>query len=71
MAQVEPGWWLGDDLVLEEDRELVSLVVDSLNFDISKARAFAVAVLEEVDDNDAAVQVNELLGTIPEVATRI
>ena len=64
MAQVESEWWLADDLVSEEDRDLVSLVVDSLNFDISKARAFAVAVLEEVDDNDAAVQVNELLGTL-------
>lgn len=64
MTQVEQGWWLADDLVLEEDRELVSLVVDSLNFDISKARAFAVAVLEEVDDLEAAVQVNELLGTL-------
>jgi hypothetical protein len=64
MAQVEQGWWLADDLVLEEDRDLVSLVVDSLNFDISKVRAFAVAVLEEVDDNEAAVQVNELLGTL-------
>ena len=64
MAQVEQGWWLADDLVLEEDRDLVSLVVDSLNFDISKVRAFAVAVLEEVGDDDAAVQVNELLGTL-------
>ena len=64
MAQVEQEWWLADDLVSEEDRDLVSLVVDSLNFDISKARAFAVAVLEEVDDNEAAVQVNELLGTL-------
>ena len=64
MAQVEQEWWLADDLVLEEDRDLVSLVADSLNFDISKARAFAVAVLEEVDDNEAAVQVNELLGTL-------
>jgi hypothetical protein len=64
MTQVEQEWWLADDLVLEEDRDLVSLVVDSLNFDISKVRAFAVAVLEEVDDNEAAVQVNELLGTL-------
>ena len=64
MAQVEQEWWLADDLVLEEDRDLVSLVVDSLNFDISKVRAFAVAVLEEVDDLEAAVQVNELLGTL-------
>ena len=64
MAQVEQGWWLADDLVLEEDRDLVSLVVDSLNFDISKARAFAVAILQEIDDLGAAVQVNELLGTL-------
>ena len=64
MAQVEPGWWLADELVSEEDRDLISLVADSLDFDISKARAFAVAVLEEVDDNDAAVQVNELLGSL-------
>ncbi len=64
MAQVEQEWWLADDLVLEEDRDLVSLVVHSFNFDISKARAFAVAVLEEVDDLEAAVQVNELLGTL-------
>ena len=64
MAQVEQGWWLADDLVLEEDRDLVSLVAHSFNFDISKVRAFAVAVLEEVDDLEAAVQVNELLGTL-------
>ena len=64
MAQVEQEWWMPDDLVLEEDRDLVSLVAHSFNFDISKVRAFAVAVLEEVDDNEAAVQVNELLGTL-------
>ena len=64
MAQVEEEWWLPDELVSEEDRDLISLVADSLDFNISKARAFAVAVLEEVDDNDAAVQVNELLGSL-------
>ena len=64
MAQVEPGWWLGDDLVSEEDRELVSLAAHSLDFDILKARALAVAVLQEVDDLEAAVQVNELLGIL-------
>ena len=64
MAQVEEGWWLPDELVSEEDRELVSLVAHSLDFDIANARAFAVAVLEEVDDHDAAVQVNELLGSL-------
>ena len=64
MAQVEQEWWLPDDLVLEEEKDLISLVAHSLNFDISKARAFAVAVLQEVDDLEAAVQVNELLGTL-------
>jgi len=64
MAQIEPGWWMPDDLVLEEEKDLISLVAHSLNFDISKARAFAVAVLQEVDDLEAAVQVNELLGTL-------
>ena len=71
MAQVESEWWLADDLVSEEDRELVSLVAHSLDFDIANARAFAVAVLEEVDDNDAAVQVNELLGTLDLTMKRI
>ena len=64
MAQIEPGWWMPDDLVLEEEKDLISLVAHSLNFDIPKARAFAVAVLQEVDDLEAAVQVNELLGTL-------
>ena len=64
MAQIEPGWWMPDDLVLEEEKDLISLVAHSLNFDITKMRAFAVAVLEAVDDNEAAVQVNELLGTL-------
>jgi hypothetical protein len=64
MAQIEPGWWMPDDLVLEEEKDLISLVAHSLNFDISKARAFAVAVLQEVDDLEAAVQINELLGTL-------
>ena len=64
MAQIEPGWWMPDDLVLEEEKDLISLVAHSLNFDITKMRGFAVAVLEAVDDNEAAVQVNELLGTL-------
>ena len=64
MVQIEPGWWMPDDLVLEEEKDLISLVAHSLNFDISKARAFAVAVLQEVDDLEAAVQINELLGTL-------
>ena len=64
MVQIEPGWWMPDDLVLEEEKDLISLVAHSLNFDISKARAFVVAVLQEVDDLEAAVQINELLGTL-------
>jgi len=55
---------LADDLVSEEERDLVSLVAHSLNFDIAKTRAFVVAVLQEVDDLEAAIQINELLGTL-------
>ncbi len=64
MAQEEPGWWLADALGLEEEKDLVSLVAHSLNFGIPKTRAFAVAILQEVDDIEAAVQVNELLGSL-------
>ena len=64
MAQVEKGWWLPDDLVADEDKDLVSVVTRELEWDITKIRALVVAVLQEVDDIEAAVQVNELLGSL-------
>jgi len=64
MAQVEKGWWLPDDLVADEDKDLVSVVTRELEWDIPKIRALVVAVLEDANDSDAAVQVNELLGSL-------
>ena len=64
MAQVEKGWWLPDDLVADEDKDLVSVVTRKLEWDIPKIRALVVAVLEDANDSDAAVQVNELLGSL-------
>ena len=57
MAQVEKGWWLPDDLVADEDKDLVSVVTRELEWDIPKIRALVVAVLEDANDSDAAVQV--------------
>ena len=64
MAQVEKGWWLPDHLVADEDKDLVSVVTRELEWDIPKIRALVVAVLEDANDSDAAVQVNELLGSL-------
>ena len=64
MAQIEKGWWLPDDLVADEDKDLVSVVTRELEWDITKIRALVVAVLEDANDSDAAVQVNELLGSL-------
>ena len=64
MAQIEKGWWLPDDLVADEDKDLVSVVTRELEWDIPKIRALVVAVLEDANDSDAAVQVNELLGSL-------
>ena len=64
MAQVEKGWWLPDDLVADEDKDLVSVVTRELEWDITKIRALVVAVLEDANDSDAAVQVNDLLGSL-------
>ena len=64
MAQIEKGWWLPDDLVADEDKDLVSVVTRELEWDITKIRALVVAVLEDANDSDAAVQVNALLGSL-------
>ena len=64
MAQVEKGWWLPDDLVADEDKDLVSVVTRELEWDIPKIRALVVSVLEDANDSDAAVDVNELLGSL-------
>ena len=52
--------WLPDDLT-NEGNELVSIVSVGLDFNIDKARAFAVALLVDVNDHNAASQVNDVL----------
>ena len=53
--------WLPDELTTDTDLDLVSLVTSSLVYDISKVRAFAVAILEDVNDHIAAAKVNDIL----------
>ena len=53
--------WLPDELTTDTDLDLVSLVTSSLVYDISKVRAFAVAILEDVNDHIAASKVNDIL----------
>ena len=49
------------DLSADADWDLVSQVSSSLNYDIDKVRAFVVALLEDVNDHSAAIQVNDVL----------
>lgn len=54
-------YWLADDLTDDIDWDLITLVSNSLNYDINKVRAFAVALLEDANDHAAAAQVNDVL----------
>ena len=53
--------WLPDELTIDTDLDLVSLVSSSFEYDIEKVRAFVVAVLEDVNDHTAAAKVNDVL----------
>ena len=53
--------WLANELTADADLELVSLVSSSLDYEIDRVRAFVVALLEEVNDHTAAIQVNDVL----------
>ena len=56
--------WLANDLTVDTDLDLVSLVSSSLTYDVNKVRAFVVALLDDVNDHAAAIKVNDiLLGT--------
>ena len=48
-------------LSADADWDLVSQVNSSLDYDINKARAFVVALLEDVNDHTAAEKVNDIL----------
>jgi len=53
--------WLADEITADIDCDLVTLVSNSFNYDINKVRAFVVALLEDVNDHTAAIQVNDVL----------
>ena len=53
--------WLPDELTADTELDLVTLVADSLVSDIGKVRAFVVALLQDVDDRQAAIKVNDIL----------
>jgi hypothetical protein len=53
--------WLANDLTDTIDIELVSMTSSSLDYDIDKVRAFVVALLEDVNDHQAAAKVNDVL----------
>ena len=53
--------WLADELTEDIDWDLVTLVSNSLNYDINKVRAFVVALLDDANDDAAAIQVNDIL----------
>ena len=53
--------WLPSELTDEKDKDLVSLVSSSLEYDIDKTRAFVVAILTDVNDHNAATKVNDVL----------
>ena len=53
--------WLASELTDHADLELVDLVSSSIDYDINKARAFCVALLQNVNDHQAAAQVNDVL----------
>ena len=51
------------DLSAAANWDLVSQVNSSLDYEIDKARAFVVALLEDVNDHAAAEKVNDILNT--------
>ena len=53
--------WLPDDLTDDKDLDLVSLTSSSLDYEIGKVRAFVVALLQDVNDHQAAAKVNDIL----------
>ena len=61
MSDSEINVWLASELTDDADVDLVNLVSSSLVYDIDKVRAFTVALLTNVNDHQAAAQVNDVL----------
>ena len=64
MSNNIPHQWLPEKLDTEKSRELVLIVSEEFDYNIDLARAFAVALLTNVNDHKAASLINDvLLGT--------
>lgn len=53
--------WLPDQLDTEKSKELIVIVSEELDYNIDYARAFAVALLTNVNDHNAASLINDVL----------
>ena len=53
--------WLPAELTADIDLDLIPTVSRSLEYEISKVRAFVGALLEDVNDHEAAAKVNDVL----------
>ena len=53
--------WLPEQLDTEKSRELILIVSEEFDYNIDSARAFAVALLTNVNDHKAASLINVVL----------
>ena len=61
MSNNIPHQWLPEKLNTEKSRELVLIVSEEFDYNIDSARAFAVALLTNVNDHKAASLINDIL----------
>ena len=60
---IEDHWWPAD-LTDDKDLDLGSSASSLLNYEIGKVRAFVVALLQDVNDSQAAAKVNDILVSV-------
>ena len=53
--------WLASEITDHAVYAMVDLVSSSIDYDINKARAFCVALLQNVNDHQAAAEINDVL----------
>ena len=64
MSNNIPHQWLPEKLDKQKSKELILMVSEEFDYNIDLARAFAVALLTNVNDHKAASLINDiLLGT--------
>ena len=61
MSNPEVNVWLASEITDHDDHAIVDMVSASIEYDTDKARAFCVALLQNVNDHQAAAQVNDVL----------